>query len=59
MTKLDVTNRAFLADLTRPQLVALAVQKLGVTLAVARDATSDNLRTVLETTKGLQEPVRG
>lgn len=56
--KLDVTNRRFLSDLTRAQLLALAVQKCNATLAKARLYTDTELRDLLEVVPGLQEVVR-
>lgn len=55
----DVTNRAFLADLTRAQLLALAVQKANVTLNYALGLGNTQLCELLEKTPKLQEEVIG
>lgn len=55
----DITNRKFLSELTRAQLLALAVQKAKVTLNYALGLGDTQLRDLLETTEGLQEEVIG
>ena len=55
----DITNRKFLSELTRAQLLALAVQKANVTLNHALGLGDTQLRDLLETTKGLQDEVIG
>jgi len=55
----NITNRKFLSELTRAQLLALAVQKANVTLNHALGLGDTQLRDLLETTKGLQDEVIG